>query len=97
LQNQRASSWFRAAGIGKSRLAETLVERLAGEPHTRLRLFCSPQHQGSALDPTTTQLERATGFWREDTVEQRLDKLEVVLVIRRAPPMSRRRPNRRWL
>jgi MoxR-like ATPase len=24
-------------GIGKSRLAETLVERLAAEPHTRLR------------------------------------------------------------
>jgi class 3 adenylate cyclase len=32
-------------GIGKSRLAETMVERLAGEPHTRLRFFCSPHHQ----------------------------------------------------
>src|SRR6202795_998046 len=29
------------AGIGKSRIAETLLERLSGEPHTRLRYFCS--------------------------------------------------------
>jgi hypothetical protein len=32
------------AGIGKSRLTAALLERLAGEPHTRLRYFCSPQH-----------------------------------------------------
>jgi len=62
-------------GIGKSRLAQALLERLAGEPHTRLRLFCSPHHQDSALYPTITQLERAAGFRREDTAEQRLDKL----------------------
>jgi class 3 adenylate cyclase/predicted ATPase len=66
-------------GIGKSRLAQTLLERLAGEPHTRLRLYCSPHHQDNALYPTITQLERAAVFRREDTVEQRLDKLEAVL------------------
>jgi predicted ATPase len=27
-------------GIGKSRLTAALLERLAGEPHTRLRYFC---------------------------------------------------------
>ena len=32
------------AGIGKSRLTAALLERLAGEPHARLRYFCSPQH-----------------------------------------------------
>ena len=31
------------AGIGKSRLAAAMLERLASEPHTRLRYFCSPQ------------------------------------------------------
>jgi class 3 adenylate cyclase len=41
-------------GIGKSRLAQALVERLSGEPHTRLRLFCSPHHQDQALYPTMT-------------------------------------------
>jgi class 3 adenylate cyclase len=66
-------------GIGKSRLAQSLVERLAGEPHTRLRSFCSPHHQDSALYPTITQLERAAGFRREDTADERLDKLEAVL------------------
>jgi predicted ATPase len=66
-------------GIGKSRLAQTLLQRLADEPHVRLRLFCSPHYQESALYPSITQLERAAGFRREDTAERRLDKLEAVL------------------
>jgi class 3 adenylate cyclase len=66
-------------GIGKSRVAQAVLEQLSGEPHTRLRSFCSPHHQDSALYPTITRLERAAGFRREDTHEQRLDKLERVL------------------
>jgi class 3 adenylate cyclase/predicted ATPase len=66
-------------GIGKSRIAQTIVERLAGEPHTRLRYFCSPHHQDSALYPSIAQLERAAGFRREYMAEQRLEKLEAVL------------------
>jgi class 3 adenylate cyclase/predicted ATPase len=66
-------------GIGKSRLAETLLERLSDEPHTRLRYFCSPHHRDTALYPTIMQLERAAGFRRDDTDEQRLAKLEAVL------------------
>jgi predicted ATPase len=52
---------------------------LGGEPHTRLRYFCSPHHQDSALYPSIAQLERAAGLRREDAAEQRLAKLEVVL------------------
>ena len=66
-------------GIGKSRVAEAMQERLGAEPHTRLRFFCSSYHQDSALNPSIAQLERAAGFRREDTPEQRLDKLEAVL------------------
>jgi class 3 adenylate cyclase/tetratricopeptide (TPR) repeat protein len=66
-------------GIGKSRIAQTIVERLGKERHTRLRYFCSPHHQDSALYPGITQLERAAGFRRDDTDKQRLDKLEAVL------------------
>jgi predicted ATPase/class 3 adenylate cyclase len=66
-------------GIGKSRIAQTIVERLSSEPHTRLRYFCSPHHQDSALYPSIAQLERAAGFARKDTDEQRLAKLETVL------------------
>jgi predicted ATPase len=47
-------------GIGKSRLTAALLESLAGEPHTRLRYFCSPQHTVSALYPIIGQIERAT-------------------------------------
>ena len=43
------------AGIGKSHLTAALLERLAGEPHTRLRYFCSPQHTDSALYPIISQ------------------------------------------
>jgi len=66
-------------GIGKSRIAETILDRLSSEPHTRLRYFCSPHHQDSALHPSITQLRRAAGFRRDDTDEQRLVKLEAVL------------------
>jgi class 3 adenylate cyclase len=66
-------------GIGKSRLAQAALERLSREPHTPLRFFCSPHQQDSALYPAIRQLERAAGFRREDTTEQRLEKLEMVL------------------
>ena len=46
-------------GVGKSRLAEALAERIATEPHIRLRYFCSPHHQDSALYPVIAQMERA--------------------------------------
>jgi class 3 adenylate cyclase len=34
-------------GIGKSRLTAAVLERIATEPHTRLRYFCSPQRTDS--------------------------------------------------
>src|SRR5438132_4072848 len=68
-------------GIGKSRLAAALAERIARQPHTRLRYQCSPYHTNSALRPFITQLERAAGFKADDTPEQRLDKLEAVLAM----------------
>src|SRR5262249_23707682 len=66
-------------GIGKSRIAQTVSERICSETHTRLRYFCSPHHQESALFPVIAQLERAAGFGREDTAEERVAKLEAVL------------------
>jgi class 3 adenylate cyclase/tetratricopeptide (TPR) repeat protein len=67
-------------GIGKSRLTEAFRESIACEPHTRLRYFCSPHRQNSALFPFIGQLERAAGFERDDTPAARLDKLEVIVV-----------------
>jgi predicted ATPase len=65
-------------GIGKGRLAAALHERIGNEPRTRLRYFCSPHHQDSALHPFIAQLERAVGFEHEHTPEGKLDKLAVL-------------------
>ena len=67
------------AGIGKSRLTAALLERLAAEPHTRLRYFCSPQHTDSAFYPIIGQMERAAGLAHDDTPQAKLDKLDAVL------------------
>jgi len=67
------------AGIGKSRLTTAFVEVLAGEPHVRLRYFCSPQHTDSALYPIIGQMERAAELAREDTPQAKLDKLDALL------------------
>ncbi len=67
------------AGIGKSRLTAALLENLAGEPHARLRYFCSPQHTDSAFHPVIGQMERAAGLAHDDTPRARLDKLDAVL------------------
>jgi class 3 adenylate cyclase/tetratricopeptide (TPR) repeat protein len=66
-------------GIGKSRLSAALSQRIQGDPHIRLSYFCSPHHQDSALYPVIAQLERAAGFTRDDTVDQRLEKLQGLL------------------
>ena len=68
------------AGIGKSRLTAALLERLATEPHTRLRYFCSPQHTDSAFHPIIRQMERAAGMAHDDTAQAKLDKLDALLV-----------------
>jgi tetratricopeptide (TPR) repeat protein len=66
-------------GIGKSRLTAAQLEQIASEPHTRLRYFCSPQRTDSALFPIISQMERAAQFAHDDTVQVKLDKLDVLL------------------
>jgi class 3 adenylate cyclase/tetratricopeptide (TPR) repeat protein len=72
-------------GMGKSRLAEAFRQSLEREPHFRLRHFCSPHHQDSALFPFIAQLGRAAGFERDDTPLARLEKLEA-LITANGPP-----------
>jgi predicted ATPase len=66
-------------GIGKSRLAAAVYEATEDEPRTRLRWFCSPHHQGSALHPSIVQLESAAGFVRDDDGEAKRAKLRELL------------------
>src|SRR6202030_1402193 len=70
---------FGEAGIGKSRLTAALLERLAAEPHTRLRYFCSPQRADSAFHPIIGQIEHAAGLAYDDKPQTKLDKLDAVL------------------
>jgi class 3 adenylate cyclase/predicted ATPase len=73
------------AGLGKSRITAELEESLHVEPHLRLRYFCSPYHQDSALFPFIEQLGRASGFASDDPPAVKLNKLEALLA-RAAPP-----------
>jgi predicted ATPase len=72
-------------GIGKSRIAAALEERLGSEPHLLLRYFCSPYHQDSPLFPFVEQLAQAAGFACDDPPAAKSEKLGVVLA-RAAPP-----------
>ncbi len=71
-------------GIGKSRIAAELEQRLGMEPHLRVRFFCSPYYQDSALFPFIEQLGRASEFANDDPPAVRLAKLEALLA--RATP-----------
>lgn len=66
-------------GLGKSRLAEAVRERIAGEPHVTVRYFCSPYHRESAFHPIARQLERAAGIEPSDDGATRRCKLEALL------------------
>ena len=70
------------AGIGKSRLVQVLMERVAAEPQAWLTpCQCSPYHQNTALYPMIELLERvALRFEREEAPQQKVSKLEGFLV-----------------
>jgi DNA-binding response OmpR family regulator/class 3 adenylate cyclase/predicted ATPase len=67
------------AGIGKSRLCETFLNRIAEEPHITIRYQCSPHHINSPFWPIINQLERAAGFEVADPPDIKLKKLEDML------------------
>ena len=75
------------AGIGKSRLIESLGERLAEKSHIRWRLRCSAYHQTSTLHPLKEFLEIRLGFERDDSSEEKLAKLDDVLATSDEAPL----------
>ena len=67
------------AGIGKSRLAAVLRQRLQTEQHHIFQYFCSPHHRDTPFFPIIGQLEREARFEHGDTPEAKLDKLGALL------------------
>jgi class 3 adenylate cyclase/predicted ATPase len=72
-------------GLGKSRIAAALEERLQLEPHLRLRYFCSPYRQDSALFPFISQIGRVAGLEPGDPPAVKLEKLKALLARRSLP------------
>jgi class 3 adenylate cyclase len=67
-------------GIGKSRILSELRARLEQKGARSLRFHCSPYYVNSAFYPIIDNFERALQFARDDTVEQKLDKLEALVI-----------------
>ncbi|MBR1237324.1 AAA family ATPase [Bradyrhizobium sp. AUGA SZCCT0182] len=63
------------AGIGKSRLLQTLRMQLRETPHAEIVFYGSPQHQTSALWPVIQQLHRALGVAGEKDDVARRERL----------------------
>ena len=71
------------AGIGKSRIAEMVRERVA-DAGIRIRWQCSPYHADTALHPVIAQLTAAARIEMDDPSATKLEKLERLVV----PPES---------
>jgi class 3 adenylate cyclase/predicted ATPase len=63
------------AGIGKSRIAEALAERLGRAGAAVRRFVCSPLRETSTLHPVLPEIEREAGFARGDSPAARRAKL----------------------
>ena len=67
------------AGIGKSRLAQVLQERMTEGRYATIEYRCSPYHQNSALYPVVTQVQRWLQWNQDDTPQVKLRKLAAAL------------------
>ncbi|CAM5772121.1 adenylate cyclase [Labrys miyagiensis] len=72
-------SIYGEAGIGKSRLANALTERLADEPHLVLWMQCKSTLVNTALHPHIDLLERICEIEPEDGPATRIVKLRALL------------------
>ena len=66
-------------GIGKSRLALELLQRLRAQFPIVRRHYCSPYHQDSMLYPLLSQLQRTAQIDATDSGDTKLEKLQALL------------------
>lgn len=67
-------------GIGKSRIVTALREYLEKHDALILKFQCSPYHIGTPLHASIEHLERTLRFRRDEDVEDKLERLEALLV-----------------
>jgi class 3 adenylate cyclase/predicted ATPase len=67
------------AGVGKSRLVYELHEHLAAVPHTWLECGATPYTEGTPFHPVIALVAQGLAFAPEDSVAEKLGKLEVGL------------------
>ena len=67
------------AGIGKSRISKTLLNRIADDANVTIRLQCSPYHNNTPFYPIITQHEHAAHFQPLDPPKVKFEKLEALL------------------
>jgi class 3 adenylate cyclase/predicted ATPase len=67
------------AGVGKSRLVYQLHEHLAAVPHTWLECGATPYTEGTPFHPVIALVAQGLAFAPEDSVAEKLGKLEVGL------------------
>ena len=73
------------AGIGKSRLVQTLKDHVAHEPYTRWECRSAEYYANTALFPLVELFQRLLQFHAEDTLDEKVGKLEQVLRQYRLP------------
>ncbi|HEY2200427.1 MAG TPA: AAA family ATPase, partial [Solirubrobacteraceae bacterium] len=73
------------AGIGKSRIAHAVSDRVGREPHLTIRYQCSSFHLNSALYPVVAQLQFAAGIKAADPPGLQLSKLEALVATADVP------------
>src|SRR5215470_5410164 len=73
------------AGIGKSRLVQTLKDHVANEPHVRWECRSVPYYQNTALYPLTNLFQRILQWQPNNTPEKKLVILEQALSQYRLP------------
>jgi class 3 adenylate cyclase/predicted ATPase len=66
------------AGIGKSRIARSLCDRLADEHYQTIQFQCSPYQTNTTLYPAINFLRQAAGLASQDSTQAQLSKLEVM-------------------
>jgi class 3 adenylate cyclase/predicted ATPase len=73
------------AGIGKSRLVQVLKDHIATEPHVRWECRSAEYYENTTLFPLVELFQRLLQFHAEDTLDEKLGKLEQTLRQYRLP------------